>query len=580
MIITSQTTIPTEEHFRVIAGPGAGKTTFLVNHIQHIHKNSELLSSLRKIACITYTNSGVQSISKKLGAEFSLVEISTIHSFLYRHVLRPYGSFIADEYNLNMSKVSGQDEHYVERKKVEEWIENHSRNQELNDPFSDKQLLTIRYDQLTQWLRSLKYEMNKCGEIILSANYRKSFGGGANDERYTLEKRCVEILETDTISYKQLYWAEGKIDHDDILFLSLQLVNKYPFILRVLHAKFPYFLVDEFQDSHPIQVELIKRIGEAKTTVGIIGDPAQAIYAFQGAEPGQLKEFSLPGMRTYTIEDNHRSTEKIVKVLNRIRKDVRQKSKVGEGIKPVILVGDRCWSYEKAKELLADESLKVLYRRNDEVAAMIQQLDYASADLSLLEKVRSKDSNGIRRNAILTCMEAVELAKSGQYAKAIRKMRFVIPEKGDTLIHQGKVLTVLNALLGSYASYQKKPLLIFYNLIESQIELSLPKLRDGAGPHLFYSEVAYCDLAVCINAGDFVGNHITIHQAKGAGFRNVLVILENENYLNFLLHPDLTDEEHRVYYVALSRAEQGLFINVPSLSGENRNALGELFTIF
>jgi len=68
--------------------------------------------------------------------------------------------------------------------------------------------------------------------------------------------------------------------------------------------------------------------------------------------------------------------------------------------------------------------------------------------------------------------------------------------------------------------------------------------------------------------------------SKGSGFENALLILEKEKHLDFLLSPDLGNEEHRIYYVAVSMAKKGLFTDVPNLSHRSRNTLGELFTVY
>ena len=96
MTIISTDKIPIEEGFKVEAGPGAGKTDFLVNHIKNVIQNSDRLSCTRKVACITYTNTGVETILQRLGKSVSgKVEVSTIHSFLYRNVVKPYATFIS-----------------------------------------------------------------------------------------------------------------------------------------------------------------------------------------------------------------------------------------------------------------------------------------------------------------------------------------------------------------------------------------------------------------------------------------------------------------------------------------------------
>src|SRR5690606_26650439 len=96
-----------ENHFRISAGPGAGKTYWLSEHIKNVSHSSRRLYKSRKIACITYTNIGVETILKRLGASNTNVEVATIHSFLYSHIVKPYASFIAEEYDLDVSKMDG-----------------------------------------------------------------------------------------------------------------------------------------------------------------------------------------------------------------------------------------------------------------------------------------------------------------------------------------------------------------------------------------------------------------------------------------------------------------------------------------
>ena len=82
--------IDINENFKLTAGPGSGKTRFLINHINNVIKNSNKLKNGRKIACITHTNVAVDNVKKRLKKSTMNVEVSTIHSFLYKHVFKPY----------------------------------------------------------------------------------------------------------------------------------------------------------------------------------------------------------------------------------------------------------------------------------------------------------------------------------------------------------------------------------------------------------------------------------------------------------------------------------------------------------
>jgi len=90
-ITSDSALIDIEHHFRVSAGPGAGKTHWLVEHIRNVLHRSNRLGKTRKIACITYTNIAVETILSRLGTSVDRVEVSTIHSFLYKrnHSVNP-----------------------------------------------------------------------------------------------------------------------------------------------------------------------------------------------------------------------------------------------------------------------------------------------------------------------------------------------------------------------------------------------------------------------------------------------------------------------------------------------------------
>ena len=98
-----------DNHFKLIAGPGAGKTTFLINHINRILSLSEKLSKTRKVACITYTNTGVETIKGRLKETVDDVEVSTIHSFLYNHVVKPY-LWLLKDCPFPVEKLDGHDD--------------------------------------------------------------------------------------------------------------------------------------------------------------------------------------------------------------------------------------------------------------------------------------------------------------------------------------------------------------------------------------------------------------------------------------------------------------------------------------
>lgn len=579
MIITSDTLIPIEEHFRISAGPGAGKTYWLVKHIRNIQRHSTRLLSSRNIACITYTNKGVESILTNLGTESNQVEVSTIHSFLYRNLLKPYCAFIAHEYGLNVENLSGHEEPFVDRSIVRQWLENHSRRNDLKHPNSIKQLLHRNYGALKKWLQSIDYGFNKFENLEIFADSFSFYDGP--DGKRVLSKECIQILRTDLLEYKRLYWKQGKLAHNDVLFFSYQLIDKYPFLLDVIRATFPYFLIDEFQDSNPIQVELVRKISEKEVVIGVIGDPAQAIYEFQGAEARQFSDFMVTGIREYTIDNNRRSTKSIIKILNSIRKDIEQAEyRDVEGERPVLIVGETQKAYDMASNICVDQDLYALYRTNYVANAMKEQFERTESSWHKLTMFEQVDSNN-RGRTILSCIKAVELAQAKQFDRAIRILESLELDETNPLKHEIKVLELLYILVNNYGAYYYEPLITFYDLVRTRVNLKPATFRKSSNPEGFYKNNTYQELALCIENNHQQSLHSTVHKAKGGEFDNVFVALEREEYLDFLLNPNLeNNEEHRIYYVAISRAKERLFISVPRLSSGNSTLLSDFFSIY
>ena len=115
-----------ETHFKVFAGPGAGKTTWLVSHLERVLHESNRLNKTGKIACITYTNVAAEEILSRLKCDKSRFDISTIHSFLYRNIIKPFSYLIEKDEDGNVifdtSNLDGHEEHIVHADRLRSWI--------------------------------------------------------------------------------------------------------------------------------------------------------------------------------------------------------------------------------------------------------------------------------------------------------------------------------------------------------------------------------------------------------------------------------------------------------------------------
>lgn len=548
--ITSDDLIPIEQHFRVSAGPGAGKTHWLINHMKNVLHTSLRLGKTRKIACITYTNIAVLTILSRLGTSSNSVEVSTIHSFLYKHIVKPYARFIANDYGLNVAKMDGHDDVILSNYSFLDELKQATGQQRITDNSA-----------LVGAIANSRWRFNPEGNLDVKPDYPQRVGG------YSIKNETY-------LQYKKNAWAKGFVHHDDVLFFSYQLLTKFPFILSVLRAKFPYFFIDEFQDSNPIQVRILEMIGQLETKIGIIGDKAQSIYGFQGADASQFQAFSLDNMADYKMSDNRRSTNQIIDCLNIIRSDFLQnKYNDTNGELPCILVGDMGAAFAKGKELSASDFVHTLSYKNIISNAMKKEMNSNIPSGNLFHTLSETDSNKGRQPIISACIRATEFALHNRFKDALKELEKQFKEHKD--LAKKEALRHLVLLIHKYREYSNGSLLEYHAFINTQIK-QITGLRKGAILD-FYTNHTYQQLAVCVNIIEDDSLHRTIHKSKGDEFDNVILILNEEKDLNFLFAPDLDGkEEHRVFYVAISRAKRRLFISVPTLTDANRVKLAQL----
>ena len=474
------------------------------------------------------------------------------------------------DYDLNVKDIDGHDDIEISAKWIKSWIENHPNKSKFKHPYSANQL-TILPDNLQRiknWLSSVYYSVDSEGEITICTDRKRARN---LDNNIAINKQTLDLLEPFIINLKKEYWKEGLLSHDDVLFFSYQLLTKYPFIEEILSAKYPYCFIDEFQDSNPIQTRIIKMLGK-RSTIGIIGDKAQSIYEFQGADVKQFDTFELPDIMNFEIKDNKRSSFEIVKLLNCIRTDLKQneENNVRSDFLTQIIVGEKLETYQKVKEIV-NEELIVLSYSNITANTMRHKIAETPEDINYIEELKTTDSSSDRRNIIIKTINAIELAKECKYKEAIKTLEKLYSR--DTC-KEKKALSLLQLLLNDYCLYKDATLFEFHNYLNKYFHF--PRVTKGK-IKTFYEGHTYMQLALCINIPDNMSCFKTIHKAKGAEFDNVMLVLEKESDLTFLVSPDLMNNvDHRVYYVAVSRAKKRLFISVPTLSENCKSKLSSL----
>ncbi|MDR1581650.1 MAG: ATP-dependent helicase [Prevotellaceae bacterium] len=596
------TTEQLKNHIKVYAGPGAGKTHFLVENVKNIVVTNSLVAKnrARKVLCITYTNAAVDEIKRRLDRFSTSVEVYTIHGFIIEHIIKPFQDdlreIIYDNFHITISgkgKITSQVEglgilHGVEREDIYKYINDGTEEKsELN--YSKKTMGDVEVDN---------GEFLSTGKVELKAS--------------------SSVIEQHYLPIKQYVWSiVKKLTHDEILFFGYQILLRNPTALYATRIKFPFIFVDEFQDTNPLQTLLIKLIGEKSTTIGIIGDVAQSIYNFQGAKPSQFLGFNIDGekiVNEYAISNNRRSTANIVNFCNFLRQSdsltqnsvrcYKQESDraVTESKKIHFMMGETSAISAKIRDIINDGGV-VLTRAWAATFAYIQNVD--SQQTTLLRNIYSAYYNSpiqIREEIIehnnVTWVRAFkfifwlwEAHQKGSFVDVIKalslyakidKKKFTasvvlqIKELVDKLFETNPVasLTVnkideFNAELTNDRYFELRSEI----LEENEFKITIfTEYDDRLKP--LVSQLNW-ETSYKLFTEVFSNNsrYMTVHQAKGFEWDKVIISVvpssrnDKTDLASVYTSPQLLEETPaeeftRIYYVACRRAKEDLYIHI------------------
>jgi DNA helicase-2/ATP-dependent DNA helicase PcrA len=232
--------------------PGSGKTRTI---IVKLHKCiEEIRGTPRKIACITFTNSGVDEIETRLRqftthVDMQLCEVSTIHSFCLNNILRPF-SHLVPHLNGEWSIVTRDDE----------WF-------------------TVLVADL-----KTKYRLTD-GQVDQFDGLQPTFPKGDPSPNDLPAEPVAEFFKSIDDAHKVTFGG--------IVYFSAKLVEDHKFIRSALAARFAWYIVDEFQDTTLAQVEILLRVfEETRSKLFLVGDPNQSILSVAGAKPELMEAFA------------------------------------------------------------------------------------------------------------------------------------------------------------------------------------------------------------------------------------------------------------------------------------------------
>ncbi|MGX8834091.1 ATP-dependent helicase [Amedibacillus sp. YH-ame6] len=281
----------TNQHLRIIAGAGSGKTRVVTTRIAYLIEECHIYPN--KVLAITFTNKAAKEMKERveafLGDIAHAVNISTIHSFCVR-LLR--------EDILTLG---------------------YPRNFTILDSDDQKSILKDAYKQLHIEVKSYSYN-SMLGYISANkTNFIDATMAKASAGHWEGEKIKADVYAFYEKRLKEMY----ALDFDDLLIFAYRILNGNEEVRAKWQRRFSYLHVDEFQDVDALQYNIIKLLVKEDSYLCVVGDPDQTIYTWRGAQVDIIMNFEkdFPNSRTVVLNENYRSTQPILNAANALIKN-------------------------------------------------------------------------------------------------------------------------------------------------------------------------------------------------------------------------------------------------------------------
>jgi DNA helicase II / ATP-dependent DNA helicase PcrA len=581
----------------IIAGAGTGKTRTLVYRVAHL---IDIGVDPRSILLLTFTRRAAEEMLRRASAlidnRCSQVAGGTFHSFA-NLVLREFGRRI----NLSPSFT------IMDRPDSEDAIQVLRTEMGLNN--KDK-----RFPRKQTVAEIFSMALNKQTTVpdLIEREYPHLYD--SLDDLLQLYERYVEYKTTKTL-----------LDYDDLLTKLKDLLANHEAARRRLSDRYRFIMVDEYQDTNRLQARIVRLLAAEHDNVAVVGDDAQSIYSFRGANFRNIMDFpeAFPGTQIIKLEENYRSTQPILNLTNEIiqraheRYDKRLRTRKREGETPILVQAE---SEQMQSRFVCQ---KILELREEGVPlwdiAVLFRSSFHSFDLELelarhnipfikrggfqfMETTHIKDllahlrilanpQDAISWNRVLLLLEGVGAQATQKITRwilqgnqAVERLRSF--EAKGKVVHGLRTLAqVLQVAAEAQRPAEQAEYLMQYYLpilkrnhpddhpkrfkdLEHFVGIteryrSLERLLSDMALEPPNDSVAGV-LAVDADEGPLVLS--TIHSAKGLEWHSVFIIWALEgrfpSFYNIDSEEEL-EEERRLLYVAATRAKENLFITYP-----------------
>ncbi|WP_141752116.1 UvrD-helicase domain-containing protein [Rothia sp. HMSC065C12] len=518
--------IENKRNFILDAGAGSGKTYTLIESLNYLidQNGKQYKSTGQKIACITYTNVAVDEIKNRISSGTS-VHVSTIHGFL--------------------------------------------------------------------WSIIGKYQKELQEALILINNKAGNKWRIDNLEERLIGKR-IEYVE-----YRKI--EDGKISHDDVISISKILFDKYEKLSRVVVDMYPVIFVDEYQDTNEnvvqILLDIINHHYGDKVLIGFFGDWMQNIYQ---SGVGYIDP-DKKNLEHIVKKENHRSSKSIVDVINHVRQDIRQVAVSNDA-------GSATFYYRESDDVkrALNDLVSILQNKNGwgenlKILALTKRIIALNADWNTLysiysdyskeDKIFSTDNLLSGEDPYSKFYEYVEniisAFENNSYGELYRIFKISLGQekyknnlprfKGDlnTVLSKLKILSTGGTIedVGNYVAHNSIfPKNVGLNSALEGIKNNHVKVKvSGDGGFRYLKDCKYSEVRSMMNYRNEVTPFSTQHGTKGAEYDDVIVVLDNGNWMQYNLESALTHNSNNkkdsvyarslnILYVSLSRARNNLVV--------------------
>lgn len=601
----------TEGPLLILAGAGSGKTTVLVNRVEHII--SSHLATPWQVLAITFTNKAAGELRERLvsaiGEEANDIWAYTFHSCCSR-ILRRFGEKIG--YTNHFTIYDTDDSRRVMKQcqkqlGIEDKLINH---------------------------KSILAEISRAKDSLISPEEYKQTA--QNDFRKSKIAECYELYQA------QLKKSDA-MDFDDIIFNTVKLLEENEDVRNIYQTQFKYVMVDEYQDTNHAQYVLTSLLADKYKNICVVGDDDQSIYRFRGATIENILSFEnhYKGAKVIRLEENYRSTQNILDGANAVishnknRKGKTLFTRSGSGDK---IVYKTVMSESEESQYIIDEIVKnvnngmkysdhaILYRMNAQSRNLEVMLTKSGIShriigghrffdrkeikdiVSYLAVINNPSDNvrlqriinvpkraigdtmfanvleigaGLGMSAFEVCERADEFQKTSRSASKLMNFTKMIRDFQECIENGMGLNDLLQEVLDvtKYLDYLQEEPETYEDRVNNIKELSsmfikYEKESEDANLSEFLEDVALISDIDSYNEDEDAVVLMTLHSAKGLEFPVVFIPGMEEGIFpgnqSMFSEEDL-EEERRLAYVGITRAKKKLYL----ISSQQRMLYGQ-----